>query len=439
MSIERFALARYGAGRVIHAPIVRAGRWVFATGIRAVEKGGLLHPQVFNEDRPFESPPKPEREARLIFQRLKDGLQLAGSDISNVVRLDQYYPNWRSVAPYHVARKDVLAGAVPPSTSILVDGLLNRNAEIDVQAIAMVRDSGSRITAVTPPTLAPPKESGYAPCLTAGDLVFVAGQLARDETGDLSPDAIVPATHLWKGTRIRLETDYLIRERLIPALQAAGSDLGLVLKAQVYLSHHEDFPAFWQSWSKAFGNRIPPTTVVPVRHPGFNVRDARIEVNVVAAAREARPRIRDVECAVELLSNDMLPARSLDGLLFVAGLMPIDKTGLIPAARIEPSAPFFTSGIRAQMADILDKARAIFAAAGTSVENVVRVLQFHADLSTFYDTYLEWESVLGDSGLPFSAIQVNGSMFVPGAGLIVDLWGYIPGHDQSQSEPRFVI
>src|SRR5687768_11499014 len=89
MSIERFALARYGAGRVIHAPIVRAGRWVFATGIRAVEKDGLLHPQVFNEDRPFESPPKPEREARLIFQRLKDGLQLAGSDISNVVRLDQ--------------------------------------------------------------------------------------------------------------------------------------------------------------------------------------------------------------------------------------------------------------------------------------------------------------------------------------------------------------
>ena len=33
MSIERFALARYGAGRVINAPIVRAGRWVFATGI----------------------------------------------------------------------------------------------------------------------------------------------------------------------------------------------------------------------------------------------------------------------------------------------------------------------------------------------------------------------------------------------------------------------
>jgi enamine deaminase RidA (YjgF/YER057c/UK114 family) len=81
------------------------------------------------------------------------------------------------------------------------------------------------------------------------------------------------------------------------------------------------------------------------------------------------------------------------------------------------------------MSDILDKARVIFAAAGTSLENVLRVLQFHADLSTFHDTYQEWERVVGDSGLPFSAVQVNESLFVPGAGLIVDLWGYIPGYD----------
>jgi enamine deaminase RidA (YjgF/YER057c/UK114 family) len=430
MSIERLAIARYAGGRIVLAPIMRAGRWVFATGIRAVAENGLLHPQAFNESRPFDPPPKPEREARLIFQRLREGLRLAGSDILNLVRLDQYYPDWRAVDPYHVARKEALADAVPPSTSILVDGLLNRNAEMDVQAIATVRDSGLSIAPVRPPTLTPPTESGYAPCLQAGDLVFVAGQLARDATGNLSPDATVPETHLWKGTRIRRETDYLVRERLVPALQAAGSDLSLVLKAQVYLSHPDDFPGFWQSWAKAFGNRIPPTTVVPVRHPGFNVKDARMEVNVVAAAEAARSRIRDVECPVALLANDMLPARSLDGLLFVAGLMALDANGPIPAARVEPSAPYYASSIREQTADILEKARTIFAAAGTGLENVVRILQFHADLSTFHDSYREWERVCGDAGLPLSAIQVNESMFVPGAGVIADLWGYIPGQDR---------
>jgi enamine deaminase RidA (YjgF/YER057c/UK114 family) len=407
-------------------PVVRAGRWVFATGLRAVDASGLIPREVLNEERPFEPPPKPEREARFIFQRLKDLLGLAGSDIANVVRLDQYYPDWRSVDPYHVARKEALRGVIPPSTSILVDGLLNRNAEMDVQALATTRDSGWTLTPITPLRLKPPAESGYAPCLRVGDFIFVAGQLARDESGSMAAEAGVPHTHLWKGTRIKLETDYLVRERLLPALQAGGSDLSLVLKAQVYLSRPNDFPAFWQSWAKAFGKTVPPTTIVPVRHPAFGSRDATIEVNLIAAAAEARSRIRDVECRVDLLSNDMLPARALDGLLFVAGLMALDKNGLVQMARVEPSAPYFYNTIRAQMADLLDKAQTIFCAAGTSLENAVRVLQFHSDLATFHDTYLEWERCLGDAGLPFAAIQVNNAMFAPGAGIIVDLWGYIP-------------
>ena len=110
MTIERMAVARYAGGRIVHVPVVRAGRWVFATGLRAVDASGLVPPQVLNEERPFDPPPKPEREARFIFQRLKGLLGLAGSDIANVVRLDQYYPDWRSVDPYHVARKEALRG-----------------------------------------------------------------------------------------------------------------------------------------------------------------------------------------------------------------------------------------------------------------------------------------------------------------------------------------
>lgn len=426
MSIERFAVVRYGKGRIVHAPVVRAGPWVFATGIRAVGADGLVDSNVVDANRPFASPPKPQREAQFIFTRLKEALAVAGSDVADLVRLDQYYSDWQSVDPYHIARKEALGGVVPPSTSILVDRLLNTNADMDVQAMAFVRASGLDATSMTPEQLKPPSESGYAPCLRAGDFVFVAGQLARDSTGNMAPDAIVPPTHLWKGTRIRRETDYMIRHRLLPALEAGGSDLSLVLKAQVYLSHPEDFPAFWQSWSSGFGDRVPPTTVIPVRHPAFGSRDASIEVNLIAATENARARVRDIECSVQLLGNNMLPARSLDGLLFVAGLMPLDAAGLVPAGCVESTAPFFHNTVRAQMADILEKAQTIFAAAGASLKDLVRVLHFHADLSTFYDTYLEWERVIGDAGLPFSAIQVNEALFVPGAALIADLWGYIP-------------
>jgi enamine deaminase RidA (YjgF/YER057c/UK114 family) len=426
MSIERFAVSRYGDGRIVHAPVVRAGHWVFATGIRATGPNGLADSRVADASRPYASPPKAEREARSIFRRLKEHLALAGSDLADIVRLDQYYPDWRSVDPYHIARKDALKGAVPPSTSILVDGLLNRDVDMDIQAMALVRESGLETSLMTPDRLKAPAESGYVPCLRAGDFVFVAGQLSRDASGNMAAEAVVPPTHLWKGTHIRRETDYMIRERLVPALRAGGSDLSLVLKAQVYLSHPDDFPAFWQSWSQGFGGRVPPTTVVPVRHPAFGSRDARIEVNIIAAAEDARGRVCDIDCDVDLIGEGMLPARVLDGLLFVAGLMSIDRDGLVSSGRLEPAAPFYRNTVRAQMSDILAKAKTIFAAAGTSLENVVRVLQFHADLSTFYDTYLEWEGVAGDAGLPFSAIRVNDALFVPGAHLMVDLWGYIP-------------
>jgi hypothetical protein len=30
-------------------------------------------------------------------------------------------------------------------------------------------------------------------------------------------------------------------------------------------------------------------------------------------------------------------------------------------------------------------------------------------------------------GIPFSAIEVDDDLFVPGAGVILDLWGHVPG------------
>ena len=200
--------------------------------------------------------------------------------------------------------------------------------------------------------------------------------------------------------------------------------MDLVLKAQVYLSREADFPAFWQAWSQAFAAGIPPTTIVPVNHPAFGSADARIEVNLVAAHESARSGIRDVDCDVVLIGEGMIPARVFDNLLFVAGLMAIDGNGLVAQARPEASAPFYHDSARAQLADILGKANRIFKAAGSDLSNIVRALQFHADLNSFHGTFGEWTKAVGGAGVPFSAVQVASGLFVPGASLIVDLWGY---------------
>lgn len=216
-------------------------------------------------------------------------------------------------------RQQALGATVPPSTSILVSRLLNLDAKMDVQVLATTSNSGLEISAPPVAGIAAPKESGYSPCTVVGDLIFIAGQLARNEHGQIALEARVPTGQLWKGTRIKLETAYLIQRRLRPILQAAGSDLDLVLKAQVYLSNVDDFPAFWQAWADYFGNRIPPTLVVPVKHPGFGTEDANIEINIIAAKAGARARIKDIECDVDMVASNMIPARSFDGLLFGGG------------------------------------------------------------------------------------------------------------------------
>jgi hypothetical protein len=78
------------------------------------------------------------------------------------------------------------------------------------------------------------------------------------------------------------------------------------------------------------------------------------------------------------------------------------------------------------MKDILAKATLIFAAAGSSLDQVVRALHFHADLAQFRNGFMAWDEDLRRLGIPFSAIEVDANLFVPGASVILDLWGNVP-------------
>ena len=64
--------------------------------------------------------------------------------------------------------------------------------------------------------------------------------------------------------------------------------------------------------------------------------------------------------------------------------------------------------------------------AGTSLHNIVRVLQFHTDLDEFYPVYQVWERRLGGRPLPFSAVEVPAPLPVPGATMMIEVWAYAP-------------
>src|SRR5262245_19009161 len=63
---------------------------------------------------------KSRREADFIFRRMRRVLEEFGTDFAHSIRLDQYYPNPRAVAAYHLARHDAFGDYIPPSTSVVM-------------------------------------------------------------------------------------------------------------------------------------------------------------------------------------------------------------------------------------------------------------------------------------------------------------------------------
>ena len=107
-----------GPGKVKFAQGIKAGRWVFATGLMAQDFANGIAPDVLAERAPHAGRPKREKEAARIFENLDAVLRAAGTDRTNLVRTDQYYTTVKAVPPYQQVRREVLAGRIPPSTSI---------------------------------------------------------------------------------------------------------------------------------------------------------------------------------------------------------------------------------------------------------------------------------------------------------------------------------
>ena len=112
-------------------------------------------------------------------------------------------------------------------------------------------------------------------------------------------------------------------------------------------------------------------------------------------------------------------------LLFISGLLAIDRNGLNDAARVDPAHPLVGSRAQAQLDYMLGNAQKLCAAAGTSLANLVRIQQFHTELKDFYPAYQVWEQHLPGQYLPYSAVEVP-FLPVPGCTVQLDLWVYAP-------------
>src|ERR1700733_5327016 len=99
-SAEPLLPVELGAGKVKFAQGIKAGRWVFATGVMAQDFKNGIAPDVLSERAPHAGLPKREKEALRIWENIDAVLHAAGTDRRNLVRTDQYYTTVEAVPPY---------------------------------------------------------------------------------------------------------------------------------------------------------------------------------------------------------------------------------------------------------------------------------------------------------------------------------------------------
>jgi enamine deaminase RidA (YjgF/YER057c/UK114 family) len=408
---------------------IRAGRWVFASGQAATDYTNGLAPDVVQADRPLNGESHYKREARRIYRNVKEVLVEAGAGFPDVVRVDQYYTTERAMHPYHEVRHEVFGSKIPPSTSNLHQRFSRAGQTIEIQVMAAVPGSGLEVKHETfSPSYKISAVSGYSPALSAGDFRFVPGQTAearREEDGPLDPEVRHPRA-LWRQWPIKLETDFIIKRKLVASLEGAGASLDSVVKAQVYLSDREDVPGFNEVWLSHFKNNPPATTIIATSKPGFAINDLRIEINTISLAAKGKTRREVISGPQPPAFDGWVSAIKAGDLLFLSGLMAVEDGRLIDEACVDVRQPFYGIPVKAELRSIIAQAEAICAAAGTSLRNAVRIQEFHTDLADLPAALEVWDEAMVHAPLPLSPIEVAW-LPVPGARVQVDLWVHVPG------------
>jgi enamine deaminase RidA (YjgF/YER057c/UK114 family) len=294
-------------------------------------------------------------------------------------------------------------------------------ANTHTSMIAVVPSPGWTVEKITLPG-EPISASGYTPAVVVNDFVFVAGNQALQQDGRLAAGVEVPAVSRWQGeTSFRRQVHYVIRQRLVPSLEAAGSALEQSLKAQVYIRGVEHFPDFIDVWSQYFRGIPCAVTLVPAKD--YSSSESSLEINLIALRNGATRRKQVIETGIPSAAT-YGPCVRAGELVFPSGVMAVGRDGAVPSVETAAALDGLSLRGQAQGALVMSYADAVCKAVGVSMRNVVRAQYFLTDIRDFGGVSAAWSDRYGRQPHPFAAVQVPGPLPSSGARLVGDFWIY---------------
>jgi reactive intermediate/imine deaminase len=263
--------------------------------------------------------------------------------------------------------------------------------------------------------------ANYSEATRAGGLVFAAGQLASDFKTGVPAEARKHPGFPYYGSDIKLQSHFILKN-LARTFAAAGSSLDHVVKAQVFLTDLNDFAGFDEVWREYFKVPPPRTTIGTT---GLLVKDTLIEIDLIGYAPG-----QDLAHTVVTSENpkplaNYSEAVRVGDFVFAAGQLASDfKTGVPAEARKHANFPFYGSDIARQTEFILKNLQRTFAAAGSSLDHVVKAQVFLTDLNDFAAFDEVWKRYFKVPP-PRTTVGTTG-LLVKDTLIEIDLIGYVP-------------
>lgn len=355
----------------------QVGDLVFAAGQLATDfKVGVPPEAKINPAFPFYGS-EIKLQTHYILKNLQKTFLAAGSSLDNVIKAQVFLTDLNDFAGFDEVWKSYFK--VPPArTTIQTTGLLIKDTLIEIDLVGYVPRPGLEVRVVKSGIPAP--IAHYTEAFVVGDLIYAAGQLATDFKTGIPDSAKKNASFPFYGSDIKLQTEFILKN-LATTFAAAGSSLDSVIKAQVFLTDLNDFAGFDEVWRSFF--KTPPARST-VGTNGLLVKDALIEIDLIGHLPNSQTKV------IKIKSENPAPLANysegflVGDLIFAAGQLASDfKSGVPPEARKNPAFPYYGSDIKLQTDYVLKNLARTFAAAGSSLDDVIKAQVFLTDLRNF--------------------------------------------------------
>lgn len=355
----------------------RAGDFVFASGQLATDfKTGI--PEAARTDPRF---PYYGSDIKLqteyILKNLQRTFVAAGTSLDHVFKSQVFLADLDDFDAFDEVWKQYFK--TPPARSTIgMAGLLVKDALLEIDLIGYVPRPGLIVEVIRSENPAP--LAHYTEAFRVGDMIYASGQLATDFREAIPAGARRNLDFPYYGSDIELQTDYVLNN-LQRTFAAAGSSLDHVVKSQVFLTDLNNFAGFDKIWKKHF--KTPPARST-IGATGLLIKDALLEIDLIGYVPRSGLDVKVIESGIPAPIAHYTEAFSVGDLVYASGQLATDFKVSVPAsARRDPNFPYYGSDIKLQTNYILNNLAKTFAAAGLSLDDVIKAQVFLTDLSNF--------------------------------------------------------